>query len=208
MRQRQAAESRGRSAAPRPRMLAAKLGISKQKVGLGGDHVQREGQGRLVRHHGGPAGLGDATGKDVWTGAGDVAAGNRGLPAGGVTGQVLGKQSSTDHDAAWGAEGIYAFKPADEQRDSDPLADDTDLVFSLKGGQKYLVEAALWFWEPAADGSIQVTWTLPSLTGNATRMEHLLSFTDGAMRYEHEEATAFTVRTDSNSDAAMCQVRT
>ncbi len=39
-------------------------------------------------------------------------------------------------------------------------------------------------------------------------MEHLLSFTDGALRYKHEEATAFTTRTDSNSDAAICQVRT
>ncbi len=33
------------------------------------------------------------------------------------------------------------------------------------------------------------------------------SFTDGALRYKHEEATSFTVRTDSNSGAAMCQVR-
>ena len=107
-----------------------------------------------------------------------------------------------------GEEGTYAFKSADEQRDSDTLAADADLVLSLKGGQKCLVEAELWFWEPAADGSIQVTWTLPSLTGNATRMEHLLSFTDGALRYKHEEVTAFTTRTDSNSDAAMCQVRT
>ncbi len=153
------------------------------------------------------ADLGDAAGKDVGTGSGDVAAGNRGLPSGGVVGQVLRKQSGTDHDVAWGAEGLYAFKSADEQRDSDTLADDTDLTLSLKSGQKYLVEAELWFWEPAADGSVQVTWTLPSLTGNATRMEHLLSFTDGAMRYKHEEATSFTVRTDSNSGAAMCQVR-
>jgi len=151
--------------------------------------------------------LGDAAGKDVGTGSGDVAAGNRGLPSGGVAGQVLRKQSGTDHDVAWGAEGLYASKSADEQRNSDTLADDTDLTLSLKAGQKYLVEAELWFWEPAADGSVQVTWTLPSLTGNATRMEHLLSFTDGALRYKHEEATSFTVRTDSNSGAAMCQVR-
>ena len=60
-----------------------------------------------------------------------------------------------------GEEGTYAFKSADEQRDSDTLAADADLVLSLKGGQKYLVEAELWFWEPAADGSFQVTWTLP-----------------------------------------------
>jgi len=152
--------------------------------------------------------LGDAAGKDVGTGSGDVAAGNRGMPSGGVAGQVLRKQSATDHDVAWGAEGLYAFKSTDEQRDSDTLADDTDLTLSLKSGQKYLVEADLWFWEPAADGSVQVTWTLPSLTGNATRMEHLLSFTDGALRYKHEEATSFTVRTDTNSGAAMCQVRT
>jgi len=151
--------------------------------------------------------LGDAAGKNVGTGSGDVAAGHRGLPSGGVAGQVLRKQSGTDQDVAWGAEGLYAFKSADEQRNSDTLTDDTDLTLSLKSGQKYLVEADLWFWQPAADGSVQVTWTLPSLTGNATRMEHLLSFTDGALRYKHEEATSFTVRTDSNSDAAMCQVR-
>ncbi len=80
--------------------------------------------------------------------------------------------------------------------------------FFGKAGQKYLVEAELWFREPAADGSIQVTWTLPSLAGNTTRSEHLLSFTDGALRYKHEEATAFTTRTDGNSGAATCQVRT
>ncbi len=70
-----------------------------------------------------------------------MAAGSRGLPAGGVAGQVLRKQSASDHDVAWGAEGTYAFKPADERRDSDTLADDTDLVLALKAGQKYLVEA-------------------------------------------------------------------
>ena len=78
----------------------------------------------------------------------------------------------------------------------------------VRCGPNYLIEAELWFCEPATDGSIQVTWNLPGLAGNATRMEHLLSLTDGALRYKHEEATAFTTRTDSNSNAAMCQVRT
>ncbi len=136
-----------------------------------------------------------------------MAAGDRGLPSGGTARQVLRKKSGTDFDAEWVTEPVVKFKSADEQRNSDVLADDADLVLSLKAGQKYLVEAELWFWEPAADGSVQVTWTLPSLTGNATRMESVLSFTDGALRYKHEEAAAFTTRTDSNSGSAMCQFR-
>ncbi len=151
------------------------------------------------------ADLGDAASCDVGPSSGDVAAGNRGMPAGGSVGQLLRKKSGTDYDAEWTTGALYGFKSADEQRNDDILADDTDLVLSLKAGQKYLVEADLWFWEPAADGSVQVTWSLPPLASNATRMESLLSFTDGALRYKHEDAASFTTRADSNSGSAMCQ---
>jgi len=45
--------------------------------------------------------LGTAAGKNVGTGSGDVAAGNRGMPTGGADGDVLTKTSGTDYAVAW-----------------------------------------------------------------------------------------------------------
>lgn len=47
------------------------------------------------------AALGTAAGKNVGTGSGDVAAGNRGMPTGGADGDVLTKTSGTDYAVAW-----------------------------------------------------------------------------------------------------------
>ena len=49
------------------------------------------------------ASLGTAAVKDVGTGSGDVAAGNRGMPSGGADGEVLTKTSASDFAVAWEA---------------------------------------------------------------------------------------------------------
>ena len=70
------------------------------------------------------AALGDAAGKDVGTGSGDVAAGIRGLPSAGTARQVLRKKSATDFDAEWVADPVVKFKAADETRSSSTFTDD------------------------------------------------------------------------------------
>ena len=47
------------------------------------------------------ASYGTAATKNVGTGSGDVAAGNRGMPTGGADGDVLTKTSGTDYAVAW-----------------------------------------------------------------------------------------------------------
>lgn len=46
-------------------------------------------------------GLGDSAIRNIGTSSTEIAAGNRGIPPGGTTGQVLAKQSDADYDAAW-----------------------------------------------------------------------------------------------------------
>lgn len=46
-------------------------------------------------------GLGNSSTKNVGTGSGDIAAGNRGMPTGGADGDVLTKTSGTDYAVAW-----------------------------------------------------------------------------------------------------------
>jgi hypothetical protein len=96
------------------------------------------------------ADLGDAALRDVGTGSVDVAAGNRGLPAGGTARQVLQKKSATDFDAEWASEPVTKFKAADETRSSTTLADDGTLSFDVKNGITYLIEGRLLFWQPSS----------------------------------------------------------
>lgn len=150
------------------------------------------------------AALGDAAGKDVGTGSGDVAAGDRGLPSGGTARQTLRKASGTDFDAEWVADPVVKFKAADETRSSTALADDGTLAFDVKNGVTYLVEGRLLFWQPSSSEKVQWTYSTPSAT-LANRNDFYSNNNEGSVRVKVEDGS-FSATTDVSTAASLCSV--
>ncbi len=62
-------------------------------------------------------------------------------------------------------------------------------------------------WRPGATQAAITLGNLDGEIGGLTISDPPTQAEVQALRYKHEDATSFTVRTDSNSGAAMCQVR-
>jgi hypothetical protein len=150
------------------------------------------------------AALGDAAEKDVGSGSIDVAAGNRGLPAGGTARQVLQKKSATDFDAEWVSEPVTKFKAADETRSSSTLIDDGTLTFSVKNGGTYLIEGRLLFWQPSSTEKVQWSYSAPAVT-LANRNDFYSNNNEGSVRVKVEDGS-FTAVTDTTTAASLCSV--
>lgn len=111
----------------------------------------------------GPAGPAGPTGPAGADGADGV-----GVPAGGTTGQVLTKTSSTDYATEWatpaaGGAWTYAIKPESTARASTTtLAMDPHLVLPVAANTKYTFVARIYYYVPSA-ADLKITIAGPAI---------------------------------------------